>query len=221
MVVRTTSLFRSMVTGGASMLTDKTRGGARHCLLACDDVYGPRSLRFIVLNENEAATKGDLAAMAADLTAKMASKEDLAAMAAELTADLTAKMASKEDLAALAADLTMKMASKEDLAALAADLTADLTMKMASKEDLAKLAAATKEDLAAMEKRLLRELGHVVNVVIEQIGAKIAVIDDKYDGPMRQVRADLDAHRADFSLHTRPAPSAPKRTSRRKPLRAR
>jgi hypothetical protein len=85
---------------------------------------------------------------------------------------------------------------------------------MASKSDLEK-------QLAAMEKRLLFEIGNAVNVVIEQIGAKVAVFDEKYDGPVRQVRADLDAHRADFSLHTRPAPSPPKRTSRRKPLRPR
>jgi hypothetical protein len=115
--------------------------------------------------------------------------------------------ATKKDLAELAADLTAKMASKDDLA------------KMASKDDLAKM--ASKDDLAALEKRLLLEIGHVVNVVIEQIGAKVAVFDEKYDGPVRQVRADLDAHRADFSLHTRPAPSPPKRTSRRKPLRPR
>ena len=112
--------------------------------------------------------------------------------------------ATKHDLAAMAADLTTKMASKDDLAAMAADLTTRM---------------ASKDDLAAMEKRLLLEMGHVVNVVIEQIGAKVAVIDDKYDGPMRQIRADLDAHRADFSLHMRPAPSPAKRTRRRKPLR--
>lgn len=106
-------------------------------------------------------------------------------------------------------------ATKKDLA----ELAADLTTKMASKTDLA--AMASKADLAAMEKRLLLEIGHAVNVVIEQIGAKVAVIDEKYDGPMRQVRADLDGHRADFSLHMRPAPSPPKRTSRRKPLRPR
>jgi len=152
-----------------------------------------------VSNENEPATKKDLAELAADLTAKMASKDDLAKMASK---DDLAKMASKDDLAEMAS----KMASKDDLAKMAADLTA----KMASKDDL-----------AALEKRLLLEIGHVVNVVIEQIGAKVAVFDEKYDGPVRQVRADLDAHRADFSLHTRPAPSPPKRTSRRKPLRPR
>ena len=144
----------------------------------------PRNLRSIVSNENEPATKKDLAELAADLTTKMASKDDLA-----------------------------KMASKDDLAALAS--------KMASKDDLAALAASSKDDLAKMEKRLMLEIGHVVNVVIEQIGAKVAIIDEKYDGPVHQLRADLDAHRADSSLHTRPAPSAPKRVSRRKPLRAR
>ncbi|HEX7841376.1 MAG TPA: hypothetical protein VF469_28050 [Kofleriaceae bacterium] len=106
-------------------------------------------------------------------------------------------------------------ATKRDLAELAADLTG----KMATKDDLAKM--ATKDDLAALEKRLLREIGHAVNIVIEQIGAKVAIIDDKYDGPVRQVRTDLDGHRADFSLHTRPVPSPPKRISRRKPPRSR
>jgi hypothetical protein len=153
-----TSSFRSMVTGEAPMLIDNPVAELAHYLLPCDDVYRPRSIRSIVSNENEPATKHDLAAMAADLTTKMASKDDLAAM-------------------------------------------------------------ASKDDLAAMEKRLLLEMGHVVNVVIEQIGAKVAVIDEKYDGPMRQIRADLDAHRADFSLHTRPAPSPAKRIRRRKPLR--
>jgi hypothetical protein len=185
-----------MVTGEASMLTDNRVAELAHYLLPCDDVYRPRSIRSIVLNENEPATKSDLAKLA-DLMTRMASKDDLAAMA------------SKDDLAAMASDLTMKMASKDDLAA------------MASKDDLAAVAAAAKNDLAAMEKRLLLEMGHIVNVVIEQIGAKVAVIDEKYDGPVREVRADLDAHRADFSLHTRPAPSPAKRTSRRKPLRPR
>jgi hypothetical protein len=132
----------------------------------------------IVSNENEPATRKDLAELAADLTAKMATKDDLA-----------------------------RLATKDDLA------------RLATKDDLARL--ATKDDLAALEKRLLFEIGHVVNVVIEQIGAKVAIIDDKYDGPVRQVRTDLDGHRADFSLHTRPVPSPPKRTRRRKPPRAR
>jgi len=93
----------------------------------------------------------------------------------------------------------------------------------ATKKDLADLTTklASKDDLAAMEKRLVLEIRHAANVMIEKIGAKIAVIVEKHDGPVRQVRADLDAHRADFSLHTRPAPSPPKRTSRRKPLRPR
>jgi len=136
-----------------------------------------------------------------------ATKQDLADLAANLTADLTSKLASKDDLA--------RMASKDDLA------------KMASKDDLAAAVAkmASKDELAAMEKRLLLEIGHAIghaaNVVIEQIGAKVAVIDEKYNDPVRQIRADLDAHRADFSLHTRPAVAAPKRASRRKPLRRR
>jgi len=95
-------------------------------------------------------------------------------------------------------------ATKKDLANLSAELSADFTTKMTS-----------------MEKRLLLEMGHVANVMIEQIGAKVAVIDDKYDGQVRQLRADLDAHCANSALHTRPAPSAPKRAIRRKSLRTR
>ena len=167
----------------------------------------PRSIRPVVFNENEPATKKDLAELAAnltaDLTSKLASKDELA------------KMASKDDLAAAVA----KLASKDELAAAVA--------KLASKDELAAAVAklASKDELAAMEKRLLLEIGHAIghaaNVVIEQIGAKVAVIDEKYNDPVRQIRADLDAHRADFSLHTHTARSAPKRISRRKSLRPR
>ena len=177
-----------------SAITAMLSNGSSPDLLSCDDACRPRNLRPIVSNENEPATKKDLAELAADLTA-----------------DLTTKLASKDDLA--------RMASKDDLAHLAAGLTS----KLASKDDLAKM--ASKDELVAMEKRLLLEIGHAIghaaNVMIEQVGAKVAVIDEKYNDPMRQVRADLDAHRADSSLHMRPAPTAPKRARRRKPLRRR
>jgi archaellum component FlaC len=40
--------------------------------------------------------------------------------------------------------------------------------------------------MVAMENRLLREIGHALNVAVEQIGGKISVLDDKYkDLPAR------------------------------------
>jgi len=94
---------------------------------------------------------------------------------------------------------------------------------MASKDELAAAISklASKDDFAAMEKRLVLAIRHAANVMIEQIGARFAAIMEKHHGPLHQVRADLDAHRADFSLHTRPAPSAPKPFSKRTPLRPR
>jgi len=91
----------------------------------------------------------------------------------------------------------------------------------ATKKDLAELSADFTTKMTSMEKRLMLEMGHVANVVLEQFGSKVAVIDDKYEGPVRQLRADLDAHCANSALHTWPAPLAPKRISRRKPQRSR
>ena len=102
-------------------------------------------------------------------------------------------------------------ATKKDLAELSAKLSADFT----------ELSADFTAKFTSMEKRLLLEVGHAVNVVLEQFGSKVAVIDDKYEGPVRQLRADLDAHCANSALHTRPAPLAPKRAIRRKSLRTR
>jgi len=106
--------------------------------------------------------------------------------------------------------------TKKDLAELSANLSAELSANLS-----ANLSADFTAKFTSMEKRLLLEMGHVVNVVIEQIGSKVAVIDDKYEGPMREIRADLDTHCANSALHTRPAPLAPKRASRRKPQRTR
>lgn len=112
--------------------------------------------------------------------------------------------ATKKDLAELSTDFTTKLSSMEKRLVVIEEIAADFTAKQTS-----------------MEKRLLLEMGRVANVMIEQIGAKVAVIDDKHDGPVRQLRVDLDAHCADSALHMRPAPLAPKRAIRRKSLRTR
>jgi hypothetical protein len=53
-------------------------------------------------------------------------------------------------------------------------------------------------------------------VAVEQIGSKVAVIDEKYQAlPARvdSLERIVDEHRADYRLHKRPARAAPK-TSR-------
>lgn len=72
----------------------------------------------------------------------------------------------------------------------------------------AEFGAELRGEMAAMEKRLLYEIGHAVNVIVEQTGAKVAaVLDDKY-APLQPrialVERSLEEHRADYTLHKRP-----------------
>jgi hypothetical protein len=79
--------------------------------------------------------------------------------------------------------------------------------------------------MGAMENRLLREIGqaisHAVNVVVEQIGSKIGVLQEKLGADIASLRKDLDEHRNDSSIHLRPSPTPPKRAATRKTRRGR
>ena len=166
-----------------------------------------------MFNENEPVTKKDLAELSANLSSELSSKLS-SELSAELSSDFTelsTKLSSDftELSAKLSADFTEL--STELSAKLSADFT-ELSAKLS-----ADFSSGFTAKFTSMEKRLLLEMGHAVNVVLEQFGSKVAVIDDKYEGPVRQLRADLDAHCANSALHTRQAPLAPKRTSRRKP----
>ena len=113
-------------------------------------------------------------------------------------------------------------ATKADLRQGLQDLEKRLRGELASKADLAPL--ASKDDLAAleqrletrilgvetkmgeMENRLLREIGQALNVAVEQIGAKVSVLDDKYkDLPGRVAVLERDV----ADLKTRPTPPPP------------
>lgn len=75
-------------------------------------------------------------------------------------------------------------------------------------------------DLGALEKRMIvgvaAEMARQANIIVEQIGSKIAVVDEKYaDVPMRVTSLErrMDHHARDFTLHTKPP--APRRATKR------
>ena len=85
----------------------------------------------------------------------------------------------------------------------------------------ARLRSDLGNDMKAMEERLGREIGaaisHATNVMMEEFRRRFAALDDKY-GDLRprqdKLRADLDTHTADVSLHVR-RPAAPGKQTRR------
>ncbi|HWO25577.1 MAG TPA: hypothetical protein VNO30_42850 [Kofleriaceae bacterium] len=79
-------------------------------------------------------------------------------------------------------------------------------------------------EMRTMKTDLIREMGvasmHVANVMMEQIRSLVAVVEEKYqDLPPAhaKLRADFDAHAADYRLHAPLPPAAPKRTRRSRP----
>ena len=82
-----------------------------------------------------------------------------------------------------------------------------------------------RRELGALEKRMIvgvaAEMARQANVIIEQIGSRIAVVDEKYaDVPTRLTSLEqrMEAHARDSSLHTEPP--APRRATKR-PKRSR
>jgi hypothetical protein len=73
--------------------------------------------------------------------------------------------------------------------------------KFATKEDLAEAVAkvATKEDLARLPTH--EDVARIINAAMEQQRAWFGVLDDKHAARTDAVREDLDAHRADRSVH--------------------
>ena len=80
-------------------------------------------------------------------------------------------------------------------------------------------------DMKAMKAELLLEIGSAIsratNVMTEEFRRQFSVLDDKY-GDLRprhdQLRADLDTHTTDLSLHVRRS-AAPAKRTRRSPSR--
>jgi hypothetical protein len=91
----------------------------------------------------------------------------------------------------------------------------------ASKADIARLETRLETEISrlenrldhrmqSMENRLLLEIGHAINVAVEQIGKQASVVDEKYkDLPPRV--ATLEAHAADSTIHVRPTPPPARR----------
>jgi hypothetical protein len=112
-------------------------------------------------------------------------------------------------------------ATKGDLSAGLHDLERRLRAELASKDDLAALEqrldakiGTLDAKMGAMENRLLREIGQALNVAVEQIGAKVSVLDDKYkDLPARVAVVEREI----AELKTRgPAPPASPPASRKR-----
>ncbi len=107
--------------------------------------------------------------------------------------------ATKADLKALENRLRADLASKADLAAVEQRLDAKID--------------GVETKMGDMENRLLREIGQALNVAVEQIGAKVSVIDDKYkDLPARVALVERDV--ADLKSRLTPPPPP---TSRKRP----
>jgi len=75
-------------------------------------------------------------------------------------------------------------------------------------------------ELGALEKRMIvgvaAEMARQANVIIEQIGSKISIVDEKYaDVPARVTSLErrVEEHARDFRLHTEPPP--PRRVTKR------
>jgi hypothetical protein len=80
-------------------------------------------------------------------------------------------------------------ATKGDVRRLGEELRAELATKAELRSEI---------DKAVMG--LMQEMARQANIIIEQIGAKIGVVDEKYqDLPPR-----FEAHTQDFVLHNRP-----------------
>jgi hypothetical protein len=110
-------------------------------------------------------------------------------------------------------------ATKGDLQVGLADLEKRLRAELASKDDLAALEQrfetrflGLETKMGAMENRLLLEIGHALNVAVEQIGAKVSVLDDKYkDLPARVTVVERDVADLKARLTPPPPPATPKR----------
>jgi hypothetical protein len=83
-----------------------------------------------------------------------------------------------------------------------------------------------REAMTQQEKRITvtvaSEMARQANIIIEQIGTKIAVVDEKYQdlpGRVATVEQRLDDHASDFTLHDRPP--VPRRARAPKPKRKR
>ncbi len=77
-----------------------------------------------------------------------------------------------------------------------------------------KLEQKLDQKLGNLKRELFLEIGHAIQVGVEQFSKAIGVVDDKYrDLPAetRAVRRDLDAHVADVARHANPRATGGKR----------
>lgn len=130
-------------------------------------------------------------------------------------------LATKDDVDAactrLGAELRRDLASKQDLANAIDGLRTELRRDLASKQDLADTAAALRGEIAGLrhemtevKRDLTLEIGRaatqVANVMAEHFRSWASAVDDKYRHLPHEVaalRADLDEHRADATIHGR------------------
>ena len=93
-----------------------------------------------------------------------------------------------------------------------------LEAKMVSMEERLEAKMVSMEErlegkMVSMEERLLREIGHALNVAVEQIGSRFGVVDDKYqDLPGRVTKLEADV--AELQQRVPPPEPPRKRASR-------
>src|SRR5688572_12002203 len=96
--------------------------------------------------------------------------------------DVSAEPATRSDIVELRAEL------KGDFAELRTELKGDIAeLGTEFKGDIAELRTelrgdidGLKREMQGMERRMLLEIGHALNVAVEQIGSKVSVVDEKY-----------------------------------------
>jgi len=144
-----------------------------------------------------------------------ASKRDLEGLGQELRAEMQILRADVTQLAAgqqsLRADVTQLAAGQQSLRADVTQLAAGQQILRANGEQLAAGQQSLRAEMAAMERRMLAEIGHALDVAVEQLGKHVSVVDDKYrDLPpeVAKIRSDLDEHRGDTRIHRKPASRA-------------
>jgi chromosome segregation ATPase len=147
-----------------------------------------------------------------------ATKQDLQNLATELRDEMGVL---RTDVAVLKTDVAVL---KTDVAVLKTDVAVLKTDVAVLKTDVAELkieVTAVRSDMVSMEQRLMRAINeavtHAANVIFERTRDFIRALDDKYShlpAEVTAIRHDLDEHRGDLRLHSRP--TAPARRVARK-----
>lgn len=109
----------------------------------------------------------------------------------------------------------MTPATRHDVNTAAAELRVELKADMAElKADTAEL----KADMAELGRMLFAELARWGNAILEEVGRRIGILDDKLDHHIRELtalRQEHDAHVGDRSIHHTHARTRAKKRTRR------